>query len=434
MNRRDFLRQTVFVAGTPLFGGLTASFWSKLAFANSSDAPNVVVIRMLNALDGVQGINPWLGPDVDPAQLYLAYKPGELIHTSSPEIVLAPSAVSLAPFANKMALIRGIYMGPNDLGHPFARQLISSGRAQSRAPHFMAMMAYKRKYRKDSLVSNTGVESGNYTYDTTDTMKLKTGFKLNSPDGDLISNLSSLQAVQSYQDLLARSGLLDEYRKKLQEVVSQRSSEVAAIENVANAAALDEEAVAAAFASGVASLAQIDFNEDYGGYVDNHSQYLELHPARQKARWDRLANFLNLLQNQRILDNTLVVANTEFSRSPNLNMNLGKDHNYLDNSILLAGYGVNGGRAVGTHHLFEKAEGRSDSMLSGSFIDYRTGQAIDYKKIDPKNYEQFKPGVGVSLIRPRDVLRTMQEIVLPGSESQYGNEALIIPNIVAAKS
>lgn len=439
MNRRDFLKQGLIVSGMPLFGGLTSSLWSQLAMAKSAQLPNIVVIRMFQGLDGVQGIHPWLGQEPDPKQLFLAYRPSELIRTDT-EIVLAPSAAALAPYASKMAIVRGVFMGPNDLGHPFAQQYISSGRSQAKAPHFSAMIASRRFRSSDPLVVNAGVEAGNYNYLTLPTVKLK-NFELMSGGGKFLSNLQ-LDMVQSYQDFASRRELIEEYHKALQSVLALRSEALKALPDIPSDA-LDEETVAAALASGVSSMAQIDFTDSIGGSADSHARYKNDeyaskgsvdHPSAQKARWDRLANFLNLLDQLKVLDRTLVVAVTEFSRTAALNMNAGKDHNYFNNSMLMAGWGVNGGRAIGSQNLHETTATGGDSIITASHIDFKTGESIRFKKLRPSDYNTFAPGPGVSLIRPKDVLRTMQEIVLPGSVSQYGDDAQIIPGIVSSRS
>lgn len=432
-NRREFLKtSSSALLSLPIWGSFTTSLWSQLVHADSvgvkGTQPNVLVIRMLMALDNVEGISPWLGSQPDHKDLALSYTKDKLTKTNT-QLVFAPAASALAPFAKNSAVIHGVFMGPNDLGHPFAQQYITSGRAQESAPHFSTIVAHSRRKNNDFLMLNDSVESGTNEFSILQTNVLQEGFSVISKSAsgalDMIQNQS--QGVASLRKLQERHLEVERFNSLLPQVLALRSHEVNSIESVPKV--LDEECVAAAFISGLATTAQIDFDESIGESPDTHARHIEDHPKAQKTRWDRMANLLNILKKFNVLDNTLIIAVTDFSRTPALNANMGKDHNYFTNSVFLAGYGINGGTSIGSQQLHPSSSKRG-SLLVGDFIDYKTGEIKRFKNINPSNVEQLSLPVGVDLIRPRDVLRTLQEIVLPGSESRFGTKSKVLPKIV----
>ena len=60
-----------------------------------------------------------------------------------------------------------------------------------------------------------------------------------------------------------------------------------------------------------------------------------------------LSTLLRDLSNRKMLDDTLVVVMGEFGRTPRVNKQAGRDHWGPSNTILLAGGGIQGGRAIG---------------------------------------------------------------------------------------
>ena len=61
-----------------------------------------------------------------------------------------------------------------------------------------------------------------------------------------------------------------------------------------------------------------------------------------------LAALLNDLDERGMLDTTLVAVGTEFGRTPNINMNSGRDHFPAAYSSMLAGGGIQGGQVYGS--------------------------------------------------------------------------------------
>jgi hypothetical protein len=94
----------------------------------------------------------------------------------------------------------------------------------------------------------------------------------------------------------------------------------------------------------------VETAEDAGdGGWDMHDRYFEIMQDRHAWMLDRaLSALLDDLQHRGMLDSTLVVAVGEFGRTPKINERAGRDHWNDCYSALIAGGGVQGGRAVGS--------------------------------------------------------------------------------------
>jgi uncharacterized protein (DUF1501 family) len=85
-----------------------------------------------------------------------------------------------------------------------------------------------------------------------------------------------------------------------------------------------------------------------GGH-DNHTGIFEAGPSQNfRNTAQALAALFETLAAEGKLEETLVVMTTEFGRTPNINVNNGRDHHPLCFSGMLAGAGIAGGQAYGT--------------------------------------------------------------------------------------
>lgn len=443
MNRRDFLR-TLAISGAS--GTFTNSFLSRMAYAQtlSSQTPNFVLIRINGAMDCLQGLNPWIGTAPLKTDLHTAYDPMKvgqagdyqtvLRNVAGSQIHLGPSAQGLAPYVSQMAVINGIWMGPSDLGHPFAVQYASSGRTQEKAPHISAIIANSRQAGNEFFIINGPVEKSDYKLKIMQTVNLSAG--LQSPDEETNLAIGAYKNlgghIANYNALMKSADKIEQFNRALIDL--KKTSSTGWNTSSSSGRSPDEDAVVASLASGLSTVAQIDFQESDGGGIDNHFQYDQNHPKGVRARFDRLARFIKNLQEYRLLDKTLVVVITEFSRTSALNSNLGKDHNYSDNSALMIGYGVNGGTVVGSHRLFGAESDREKSELSGDMIDMGTTEQIGSGEVfrsphHPKDITLSKIPKNIDLIRPANVIATASELVLPGSRPFFGENVAILPKI-----
>lgn len=451
MNRRNFLNSMGLLAMQPLMSSLGVSLLSKVAQAQTSsrDARNLVIIRLHGAFDALQGLNPWLQEAPSKTDLSLAYDPqfnGEfgdyksvLRNVKGTQINLGPSAHALAPFADKMAIVNGIWMGPSDLGHPFAIQYMTSGRAQEQAPSIAASLGGSRKNEDQFVIINGPIECGENELKILQTVNLVSGLPLPSKQGPSGfvgayqrrgSHLNSHHAFTSNRERLENFNSIITSLRQSPKQVGAEGGLVPRLQTFADSE-MDDVVAVASLSSGLSTVVQLDYSQNDGGNPDNHFGYNEIHPVAQRNRWDRLARFLGRLEKYRLMEKTLVLVLTEFTRTPALNSNGGKDHNYFDNSALLIGAGIKGGQVLGAHRLFGKDSSRSESQLSGEFVDFGGGTGEVYRTSIPLSEVRLENlPTGVDLIRPPDVLKTALEIVLPGLGSSLGGEAKVLPKIV----
>jgi hypothetical protein len=92
---------------------------------------------------------------------------------------------------------------------------------------------------------------------------------------------------------------------------------------------------------------QVRFVEVQLGGWDTHQNNFTRVPERTAILDQALSALLNDLHKRGILDETLIVLATEFGRTPNVNVNEGRDHYPKAFSCMLAGGGIQGGQVWG---------------------------------------------------------------------------------------
>ena len=91
----------------------------------------------------------------------------------------------------------------------------------------------------------------------------------------------------------------------------------------------------------------IRFIEVNNGGWDTHTDNFTSLDNKLKELDDAVSSLVLNLKEEGLLDSTLVVIATEFGRTPNINVNNGRDHHPQAYSTVLIGAGVKGGIAVG---------------------------------------------------------------------------------------
>ncbi|MBC7419112.1 MAG: DUF1501 domain-containing protein [Bdellovibrio sp.] len=423
--RRDFLKKTALMAASamPIVAGMstitTRAFASTLTEANDF---NFVFFRVQGGMDSGLGLHPWTGSFSQhaPEDLYLTYQDSEVMRNiSGTQISLGPSAHSLAPFVNNMAVVRGMYMGGNDLGHPFAIQHMSSGRASEIAPHMTAYFGSKLSDPSRFVVTNTAIQRGTVeSFPVILTQALKKMGNINdfqtSSSLDLYQN--SDLALNRYLNLLKQKDKM----VKFSEILNNQKRSGGEIQ--------DETVALASLAAGLARVVQIDLI-DQTHDLDSHSSHVS-HKGYQAMRWERIAAFLKGLTDNNLMQKTLVVVMTEFNRSPGRNFNDGTDHNYTDNAVALFGRNINGGKVIGDHKLYTRAQNFSDSIWAGSFLNYQTGAVADVGGVVKlQASETVNLPKDVDLIRPTDLWATVANSISPDIVKNLAPESRQIPGL-----
>jgi len=391
-SRRDFLKYLGYSAAA-------LSSIEAIAQALQSDDLNFVMIRVPGAMDSTLGLHPWIQADLklDKKDLFLGYDPAkDVVHVPDTAITLGPSAHAMAPFAKRMAIVRGIYMGSNDLGHPFAIQHISSGRTQESAPHWPAYIGSLYSGNGKFVVTNSSIQRGVLNAFPIIPTKVLMQLGSNFEDSSLATTASlykkSNLGIHRYTDLLKQKTKV----AKFKEVFAKFTKKTNDLDT-------DQAVAVAALVSGLTQVVQLDLNFD-GATLDTHGAHEQQHKPNQKLRWDLIAKFLKEIESNGMLDKTLVAVVTEFNRSPGFNDNDGKDHNYSDNAMTLIGRGVNGGRVFGDRVLYPRSEHNPYALWAGSFMDFNTGEIQNLDSVKA----QFKDNIAnlpshIDLVRPADV-------------------------------
>lgn len=428
-SRRNFLKNAALLAAghAPLVAGLSAM--TTQAFAASLQEKsdfNFVLFRVIGGMDSILGIHPWEETSLNLSEkdLYLNYNPATQVmrNVAGTKISLGPSAFCLAPYVKQMAVIRGVYMGASDIGHPAAIQYISSGRAQDTAPHIIGAYGSKLADPSKFVTTNSPVQRGSLeSFPILLTQTLKNLGSVADFTTKSLLNYYKRQdlPVQRYLDLLKQ-------KDKLQKFEEIRNSQ-----NNSDGKVLDETVALAMLASGLTRVVQLDLVDELHT-LDTHGNHMA-HLGFQQMRWERIANFLKGLSDAGLMEKTLVAVVTEFNRSPGKNASDGKDHNYTDNAVALFGRNVNGGHVAGDHKLYVPLKPDELSFWSGNYINYKTGAVTEFdvvrqlqvhnttgKMILPEN---------VGLIRPADVWATVSNSLDPSLIKNLASDAAVIPGV-----
>lgn len=465
ISRRQFLKylSDVTKASAVEYGtagglsALTLAAGRALASPTADPAARFILFRIHGAMDSTLGLHPWLGQvqkSLDQKDLFLTteikdYKPKSKILGT--QISLGPAAEKISAFSRQMAIVRGIIMGPSDLGHPFAMQHITSGRTQESAPSwtsYVGSQQAKATSNKTFVVTNAPLLIGAlapFPVLLTSVLRSQIANASNASNANMPSGLSAYAnnadlGVTRYLDLLNEkeklSRFMDVYRGPFDADAFARAkasgaADDGALDQSTTANVKDEIVALASLYSGISNVAQIDIDVDDGGHLDTHIGHGLFHAQYQAARWNRIAAFLERLKTLGMLENTLVVVVTEFNRTPGLNNSGGKDHNYADNAVALFGRNVNGGTVIGDRRLYTRADGFPIAYWSGSHIDFGAANSPGSgKTVSAKNLKDGAPlPEGVDLIRPADIWASIIHSLDEKLIASLPDDAKVIPRL-----
>ncbi len=91
----------------------------------------------------------------------------------------------------------------------------------------------------------------------------------------------------------------------------------------------------------------VRFIEVNNGGWDTHTENFDKLDNKLKELDDAVSSLVSNLEEEGLLDSTLVVIATEFGRTPNINVNDGRDHHPQAYSTVMIGAGVKGGYVYG---------------------------------------------------------------------------------------
>ncbi|MBS1959907.1 MAG: DUF1501 domain-containing protein [Bdellovibrionales bacterium] len=354
-SRRDFVIQGLSLGVLAILKSPPASAYSFLnsqLFQARRTGFFVCLVPADNAgLDCTLGLDPILPSTIaSPLDAYLEYRDADISTVHG--LRLGPSALALSRHASDVAVINGIQMGA-DKGHPALLQYMQSGDSHK----VQAIL---------SVIHATSFES-------TELGLLHNGATIFAPGPtSVFTDLDRLLGPGEHTQ--------------------------------------DEEVrlMASAFVSGKAFDAQ--FAVRTSGNLDTHRNHPGTHLQAQKEFWDSVSTIFDYFKsipykNGSLFEATTFFVSNEFSRTPALNPNSGKDHNPMTNSCLIAGKNVRGGQTFGRSQVIARnPQNHSPSLHVGCPFEFETGTS--------------------DFIRPENVTETLRSVL--GLRPSPGR---IIPNL-----
>lgn len=364
ISRRTFIQTTM----TSVVLGKSSLLRAQQLLPSGPDSGNFFVqISVDGGLDVTLGLDPQglLEKErVSERELYLGYSASELALPTDSPLILGPSALPLASLRSDLCIINGILTSEKSQAHP------------DNANHMRAGYVAQRTFDSMSLPVSFAAAKGPKPYNVVAHSERSSFFPLVGPEKKMkIFMLDQLESSSvegpGFVELAdfwsteedPESSLAGAFRqgmsqaKKRPEVI-QAFKKLSAVSRGSSWMG----SMAAFFLTNASDFAEIALSPPVdAGYVDSHSDHLKNHKPAQQYVWERIAELFRVFKaipygKGSLFDATTFMVSSEFSRTPFLNRNNGKDHNPLTNSVLLAGFGIRGGQVIGRSHLYTADE------------------------------------------------------------------------------
>ncbi|MGE3684512.1 MAG: DUF1501 domain-containing protein [Bdellovibrionales bacterium] len=330
----------------------------------------------------------------DPDEFFSCYRDEELRQTPAGRF-LGPAGRPLEAIINDVAIVNGIMMLPNDVGHGSNLEFMTNGSIKSRIafPHQLDPYLAPAHYGtlSNQSLEGRGISSG--------------GMRDGAPLKEYI-NLFKAQAAA----VPAKTDLQTAQRSVVQ-TAEQFARYQSLFRNYSGSASREWLAHAAAgFQTGLLNSAVISLEE---GRLDTHSDHAEEHPRALSAQFEEVATMVRFLKNTQyrdtpfsLYDVTTFIHLTEFSRSAAREGRSGTDHNPWNNSCLIGGCGIQGGQVAGASTIIAPSRTvNRTSLLHALPFNHDTGQNLRYEDF-AKYIAGEIPGT-VDYIFPKDVYQTL---------------------------
>lgn len=386
MQRRDFLRLSGQAA---LFLGTGPSLISRAWAAPAGTEPWFFLqIHHSGGWDVTLGTDPWLGARPDEAEMFIEYDPAGIERAGN--IAFGPSMLPLKPFADRMAVVNGIFMSESDNGHEAAENYILSGSTSQSWGLLPVEVLETRPSKLLGILHNQGVYAGSRSPVLTNLNSLR-GLHVTGAEEPFVTDQDQGNRLSEIAKELSSS---DGNLKELADILSRFAAAGEQLE--------DAHYLAAGFASGLSQLGLLRLTEN----LDSHASHPTNHLNSQKSGWEKVAQLLRVFESvelgssgRSLLDRTTIFITSEFARTAALNTSQGKDHNPMTNSVVLLGPGLKGNQVVGGSHLVPRRRSRNGmSYHIASPIDPATGRALDSRE-------------NAMILRPENLAATVVELL-----------------------
>lgn len=385
MNRRDLLKWTGGLAAVTAIAGAGRSV--KKAFARPRDAGTkrrLLVVFSTGGWDTSYALDPKEAPDVDvPA--------GTRQTIGGIDVFVDPSRPSVTDFFTKYAantaVIRGISVA--SVAHAECRKRIATGTRENTNPDLGAMVAHDNgnelpmpylilgdvAFTGQYAVSAGRVGATNQIITLLDPSQRYdvggTGFATDDSEDSALARFASASADRAR----AVRGATGYNRKRVDDFVEaiDRGKRLEAVRDGfgrrGRTLQFDDQVDLAlqALSTGISQTVMLDTRQGWDTHTANDDQngFHETTFASLTRLMDQLVTLPGVGAGSKMIDDTVVVAISEMSRTPKLNSNAGKDH-WPVTSAMVIGAGVAGGRAYGA----------TNSGMEAEKVNFSTG-AVD---------------------------------------------------------
>lgn len=376
-SRRDFLKIGLGTSSQMIFNFGVFDFLlnSPNAFASQNDDHFFIYIHISRAWDTSLFSDPYLQESKPKeSEYFIEYNTSQVFQAG--QNYYGPAILPLKKYLNNCAVINGVYMNAQDIGHDSLTNYMCTAGGGSTATDIVNqnLLSPNLLIRELPILSNT------------------TGLALPSMSTvRQIGSDSSKSPTEAFS--LARASTRTSYTNLLKKMQNSNSND-----NSFNQEEMDQLIrLSQRFSSEWATLvynfkhsqsrtAQLIIESN----IDTHQNHEQNHLQNLRESFTQIADLMNMLEQTEykngtsLLSRTTIMIASEFSRTPGLNSQKGKDHNPTSNSVLLFGPNIKN-TSVGKIRLMTPTNGTS--FLTTTPITKDTEQPllseVNTKRITP---------------------------------------------------
>jgi hypothetical protein len=395
-SRRDFLKNLGLVSATSILYDIYPRWAQASSFITQYQKNNLLILVMEGGWDVTLGTDPWISnTPPNESDMFIEYDQQSVFRYQN--MNLGPAMKSMQAYASDFSIVNGVFVSSSDNGHLAASLYMATGDGGGHAASLPVELLQSHDEQRFGIIANRDVYLGPRSASVLNFNNILTQNSSSAKSNISYPNVES-PLGRSRNLLISNEQALNQYWINLDKI-KKLKPEYSTDQN------LNPIFVAiAAFKTGLSRAANIVLN---GSNLDTHSTHPQAHLNAQDNLWKQVAEAFYILKNtpgedgaSSLLDNTLVMVTSEFSRTPALNAAKGKDHNPMTNSVLIAGCGIKSGLSIGGSRLVTSKESSTQrSYHIGLPSDLQTGRAIT---------KRDQIGMG-QIIKPETVLVTAVE-------------------------
>lgn len=400
MNRREFLKKTLLSSSVLLASKFDNNLLAQTlmnANTNSEDPHLLLVLRINGGWDTLMTFDCRTKEEYTSSKFtnseFFAFdnRFGSKKHG---DCYLGNVFAPMYPYLDDMAIVNGLMMNYGNSVHEINRAYMTSGNQDSSSNFATFTLAQ-------------ALSKGN-THRVAYRMEYEPLLDGGYSQKVAAANLTSYKANQTdpYQSLITDEDEISSFQKN---ILMENSKEQKSIEsmvtyieqltkeiNPSSEGHKQASYAIAGLASGFLKSAQIDFVND--GELDTHSGHQSRQNSTLTSAFTTLAKLIAWMKKtpykndpsikKSVFDVTTILITSEFSRTAWPEGGDGTSHNQFNNSCLLLGKNVNGGKVIGKSEVYKASEitsGGYNSMYHAAPFDFKAQKALskmDYKKID----------------------------------------------------